>query len=158
MVFRLPPKMPTTAYQSYRIVSPQATHFRVARCDDPAVDCAPHREGWTSRVDEATMNGRRWAHLIRTQQLAKFIETRDGALTVFRFPAGQLCFRASKSLAAQFGLPEHVVRTGRPETFLVGPGHYLQPTGESRVHARASDWVEDFAGHLDKINTAIARG
>ena len=157
--FRLPPKMPVHAYRTFVIVSPRDQLVRTA-CEEAG--CKAWRTGWETVVDESTDLGRRQAEYIRTESGRTFTEHRSGGLvsvsaswrpatepavarlTVFRFEAGQRCFADHQT---------------RPERYLVRGGDWRgNPRGEMRRHARPDDWVEDMAGHLDGLQTAIERG
>jgi len=144
---RITPNMPVEAYKTYRIVSPQATHFRTATCAE--VDCAAYLNGWQSVIDESTPEGQERAYYIRRQSGRGFTEARNGALTVFTFEAGQPCFARS----------EHQVRLDRPELYLVADGDWRgNPTGRQRTHQNAADWVDDFGEHQLRLADQIERG
>ncbi len=119
------------AYQTYSITSPRDTTLRAA-CEQ--VDCVAWRHGWQSAIDEATELGRTQAAYIRTQSRRTFREQRTSeGLTVFVFEPGQRCFADHRT---------------RPEIYLVRDGDWREnPTGRSRQHQRAADWVEDFGEH-----------
>ncbi|MEU2510569.1 hypothetical protein [Streptomyces syringium] len=119
------------AYQTYSIAQPRDTLVRAA-CEQ--VGCAAWRHGWQSAVDEATELGAQQATYIRQRSGRTFREQRTGAgLTVFTFDSGQRCFA------------EH--RT-RPEIYAVRDGDWRgNPTGRTRLHTKAADWVEDFGEH-----------
>lgn len=142
--FRLEPAMPPGAYQTYRIVSPAATHWRAASCEE--VDCLDWRNGWRVRVEElspqllhtATNSGRRY----------QVLDVAEGEHWLV-FEAGQACFRAG----------EHKVPTGRPELYVVQGGDWRgNPTGMRRQHSKAEDWVDDFGTHQQKIADQIEKG
>jgi len=144
---RITPNMPVGAYKTYRIVSPQSTHFRPGTCAE--ADCEAYLNGWQSTIDEATVLGQQQAHYIRTQAGRGFTEHRtEAGLTVFTFEAGQKCFAGS-----------HQVRLGRPELYLVADGDWRgNPTGRQRTHQTAADWVEDFGEHQLRLADQIERG
>lgn len=144
---RIQPAMPVHAYKTYRILSPQSTHFRPATCAE--VGCLAHVNGWESTIDETTVLGQQQAHYIRKQSGRGFTEERlPGGLTRFSFAAGQTCFAGG-----------HQVRLDRPELYLVRGGDWRgNPTGEQRQHANAADWVEDFGEHQQRIADQIERG
>lgn len=141
------PNMPASAYKTYRIVSPIATHYRPATCAE--VGCEPYQRGWVTTIDEGTELGQRQAHFIRANR-GGFTETRtEGGLTEFRFEAGQRCF-ASDS---------HRVSLDRPELYLVQGGDWRgNPTGYRRQHANAADWVDDFGEHQQRLADLRERG
>ncbi|NED75279.1 hypothetical protein G3I51_23735 [Streptomyces sp. SID9944] len=141
-VNRFEPAMPVGAYQTYAIRSPQDTLI-VAACEQ--VGCPAWARGWESVIDESTELGQQQAAYIRQQAGRTFRELRraDG-MTVFRFDAHQRCFA------------EH--RT-RPEIYLVRDGDWRgNPTGRTRQHTRAQDWVEDFGEHQQRIADQQKKG
>lgn len=144
-VTRINPALPVQAYQTYQVIAPPSTHWRKATCEE--VECAAMASGWRSVIDEMTELGMRQAHYIRHVSRRRFREGRDAGLTVFDFEPGQTCFA------------DHQVRTARPETYLVRGGDWRgNPTGQVRRHARAEDWLEDFAEHQDRIADRLQRG
>lgn len=144
---RMTPNMPVEAYKTYRIVSPQSTHFRPATCAE--ADCGAFLNGWQSTIDEATVLGQQQAHYIRKQSGRGFTEERlPGGLTRFSFEAGQTCFAGG-----------HQVRLDRPELYLVADGDWRgNPTGMQRTHQSAADWVEDFGEHQLRLVDQMERG
>lgn len=138
---RVQPNLPANQYQTYSIWSP-TDRFVQAACHQ--VGCPAHLHGWETPVDEGTELGRRQATYIRSQSGRTFKESRtaDG-LTVFRFDAGQRCFQ------------EHQTR---PEVYTVKPGDWRGGFGETRRHASAADWVEDFGGHQQNLADLIEKG
>jgi hypothetical protein len=159
---RIQPVGPAEAYKTYQVASPLSTHFRPAACAE--VDCEQCREGWRTVIDERTDLGMRQAAYIRSEcrsvslELAgghhavngprRYIEAREGPMTVFTFPPGQECFAT------------HQVPLERPELYVVREGDWRgNPRGAApRQHARAADWLEDFAEHQDQLATAHQRG
>jgi len=141
---RIQPNMPPQAYKTYRIVSPQSTHFRPGTCAE--ADCGAYLAGWRSTIDEATVLGQQQAHYIRKQSGRAFTEERQpNGLTAFTFEAGQRCFG------------EHQIRLDRPEHYLVANGDWRQ-YGAQRQHTTAADWVEDFGEHQQRLADLIERG
>lgn len=146
--FRLTPAMPVTAYKTYRILSPQQTHFRPATCAE--VDCPAYLNGWTTTIDESAVQGQGQAHYIRRESGRRFMEERlPTGLTRFTFEAGQRCFGSDK----------HQVRLDRPELYLVRDGDWRgNPTGRKREHANAADWIEDFGEHQQRLADEMKKG
>lgn len=143
-VNRAAPRGPAQAYVTYRIISPSDREV-VTVCSQ--VGCLSWQHGWDTLVDETSDLGRRQAAWIRTGRTGRsYRELRgpDGQ-TVFRFDAHQRCFT------------EH--RT-RPELYVVQDGDWRgnPRRTQPRIHDRAEDWVEDFATHQDRLNTAQRRG
>jgi hypothetical protein len=144
-VFRLEPAMPAAAYKTYRIVAPVATHFRPATCAE--VNCPAYVKGWKVHVEElpphllhaAKTSGRRYREM----------HVAEGE-TYLVFEPGQSCFRSG----------EHRTRIDRPELFVVqGGDHRGTPRGtEARRHARAADWVDDFAEHQSRLSDEQQKG
>jgi hypothetical protein len=147
---RLAPVAPVHAYRTYQIVTPLATHFRPASCEE--VDCPDYLQGWVTKLDESTPEGQGHAAFIRRELRGRYSFTEDrepAGLTAFTFPPGQACFRQR----------QHRTRIDRPEHFLRRDGDWRgNPTGAVRRHTSAADWQEDFAEHQDRIATAIERG
>ncbi|MEC3994000.1 hypothetical protein VSR01_10765 [Actinacidiphila sp. DG2A-62] len=140
--FRIEPALPPAAFQTYAITRRRDTSVAAA-CEQ--VGCAAWLHGWESTVDEGTELGRQQAAYIRTQSRRTFREQRTAAgLTVFRFESGQRCFA------------EH--RTA-PEFYRVrGGDHRGNPSGFTRTHTRAADWVEDCGEHLQRVADDRKRG
>jgi hypothetical protein len=154
--------MPVQAMQTYQVTAPVATHYRPATCVE--VDCDAHRYGWVTKVDESTADGQFLAGILRgacrpvsapaVNGTRRYIESRDeSGMTLFEFPAGQLCFRMEASSEAP-----HIVPLDRPENYLVRGGDWRQHLGVSRVHVSADEWVEDFAENQNRVIQRIERG
>lgn len=145
-LFRIEPLMPVQAYKTYGMSMPLRTHWRPASCEE--ADCEAYRNGWQTIVPAASDH----AELIRSADFRRRYryteQPGEGPLAVFTFPPGQQCFKSS----------EHRVPVGRPAIWTVRGGDWRGATTEPRVHKRAEDWVEDFAGHQDRLATAIERG
>jgi len=144
---RIEPNMPVTAYKTYRIASPVSTHFRPATCAEAG--CGAYLNGWTSTIDETTVLGQQQAHYIRKQSGRGYREERlPSGLTQFTFDAGQRCFAN-----------DHQVRLDRPELYIVRGGDWRgNPTGESRQHQNAQDWIEDFGEHQQRLADEMRKG
>ncbi len=145
---RIDPKLPASAMKTYRILAPQATHFRPATCAE--MDCPAYVNGWSTTIDETSELGQKQAHYIRKQSGRRFTAARNPlGLTVFTFEAGQKCFRAG----------EHQTRLERPEIFVVRDGdHRGNPRGtETRRHT-ADTWVDDFAHHQQSLADKYEEG
>lgn len=150
-VFRPDLQMPMSAMKTYAVDAPLGTHWRRGTCAE--VDCGKFLNGWVTQVDVSTDLGMAQADYIRRHSGRAFVEEADGsagaALLVFRFEAGQQCFGAS----------EHRARIDRQEIFSVRGGDWRGTTGDrQRIHARAEDWIEDFAENQQSIIDAIGRG
>lgn len=145
--FRLPPKLPESAMQTFQVTAPKSTHTRKVSCEE--AECQQYARGWRMRIDLNTNLGQMQAHYIKHQSGLSYKVTsqRDGVVEL-EFRSGQPCFQ------------EHRVRNSLPEKYLVKGGDYRgnplrTPT---RVHKRPEFWVEEFAEHQDRLKTAIERG
>ncbi|MEV0382887.1 hypothetical protein [Nonomuraea sp. NPDC050643] len=146
-VNRIMPAMPAQAYKTYQIVQPLATHFRAATCEEVA--CGAHERGWRTLVDETVELGQRQAHYIRRLAGRRFVEERTAeGLTAFTFEPGQRCFQ------------QHQQPLEREPFYFVRGGDWRgNPTRVAPFkHRRGDDWVEDFAGHQDRLARQIERG
>lgn len=144
--FRVQPQGPAHAYQTFAIRRPQAPDAWVpASCED--IDCEAWRLGWVTRVpfgsdlSEAVISsGRKWLSAVP-----------DGLETVFTFPPGTPCFRASTH--------RQLRRPDIPDLFVVRGGDWRgNPTGERRVHTRPEDWAEHFHEATDQVAAEIEKG
>lgn len=140
--FRLPAAGPVQAYQTFSVRSRPDQAVRTV-CE--RVGCAAWRQGWDSTVDERTDLGAQQAAYIRHQSGRTFREMKTATgLTVFRFESGQRCFAEHKT---------------RPELYLVRDGDSRgNPTGRSRVHTRAEDWVEHMQEEFGRFTEDRRRG
>jgi hypothetical protein len=142
---RIAPKLPVQAVQTFQVVSPLATHWRAATCEEVA--CEQHANGWRVRVE-----GLSAADLHTARHCGRaFAEQRvaEGE-TWLVYPAGQPCFRAS----------QHRVPVGRPELYFVRDGDWRgNPRGTApRQHTRPEHWVEEFGEHQQRIADEIEKG
>ena len=138
------PLLPASAYKTYSIVAPLATHHRPATCAE--VDCPNYLNGWQVRVEglppellcDARAHGRH-----------REVRVAEGE-TWLVYEAGQPCFKAS----------EHRTRLDQPELFLVrGGDHRGNPRRTpTRRHTRPEHWVEDFAEHQQGLADVAERG
>jgi hypothetical protein len=145
---RIAPALPVGAMKTYEIRSPRATHWRKATCAEVA--CPPYLNGWRTILDETTELGQRLAHTVRKVAGRAYTEHHAAPnLTIFTFEAGQRCFAADS----------HQLPTGRPELYVVRGGDWRgNPRGDVRKHARAADWVDDFATHQQQLADRLAQG
>jgi hypothetical protein len=144
-LFRIEPAMGPESYKTFAVVSPISTHMRPATC--PEVGCDQYRNGWRVHVEALTPDllhaakaaGRRY----REEQLSE-------GQTYLVFEPGQPCFKAA----------QHRAPLGRPPLYVVKDGdHRGNPRGtKARVHARAADWVENFAEHQQGLADEIKKG
>lgn len=145
-MFRIQPQMPVGAYKTYTVTSPLSTHSRAGTCEE--ADCVNHATGWRTAVDESTDLGQQQARYVRSDSGRACTEYRDETgLTVFEFQPGQQCFTA------------HRIPLEREPFYVVRGGDWRgNPTGERRQHARADDWVDDFATHQDRLADRLGQG
>lgn len=141
--FRIEPKMPVGAYQTYQSVRPRATHSRPATCRD--VDCQASLKGWRTKVDVSSPLGRKQAEYIRLKSGRSFSIMEAGDLVTFTFPPGQRCFA------------EHRINIERPTLYVKQGGDWRARTSEP-VRMRDVDWIDDFANHQSGIADRIERG
>lgn len=140
---RIAPAGRVEAYKTYQIVAPRSTHWRPATCAE--VECAGHTRGWVTIVPADGAQ----AVYIRTQSGRKFTENTADGMATFAFPAGQSCFRSR----------DHMVPLEREPLYIVRGGDWRgNPFGDRRQHARAADWVEDFAEHQSALADQIEEG
>lgn len=135
--------LPATAFKTYQIAAPVASHFRPASCEEAG--CLNYHNGWITKVplgsdleDLVKQSGRHWT-----------LRDQVGAEVAYHFPAGTTCFNVST----------HKVPLERPALFVVRDGdHRGNPSGRVYRHTRPADWVEDFAEHQDGVATARNQG
>lgn len=142
---RIVPKLPAHLVKTFQVVSPPATHWRPATCEE--VECEQYRHGWRVRVEgltEADVHTATHCGRVFTVQHVAEGET----WLVFR--AGQPCFRAS----------QHKVRVDRPELYFVRDGDWRgNPRGtRPRQHTRPDHWVEEFGEHQQNLADEIEKG
>ena len=135
---RIPPVGRPQDYKTYSLLAPLESHWRTATCSE--IECAVSVSGWQTTVDEATDLGQRQAGYIRNQAGRHYTEIRNNGLSVFVFPAGEECFTT------------HKVKAEREPFYMVRRGDYRDfDSSTSLMHDTASDWVEDFAEHQDRL-------
>lgn len=144
--FRIQPKLPVQAYQTYELAAPLRTHWRKATCEEAG--CGAYLNGWRTTVDETTDLGQGQAAYIRTHSGRAFTEARDETgRTVFEFAAGQRCFNSD----------QHRVPLEREPVYSVRQGDWRANLGDRRI-LRADQWVDDFATHQNNLADKIQRG
>jgi hypothetical protein len=146
---RVRPALAVQHMKTYAISQPMQSHFRKASCAE--VECDGYTHGWMTRVPA----GSEMAQYILSKQHGRHFTETTGHSNLaageqeFLFPPGQSCFRAS----------EHRIFLDRPAFFVVRDGDWRgNPTGRTRQHTRAEDWVDDFRTHQDRIAQAHQRG
>lgn len=143
---RVQTALPPRAMKTYQVVAPQETHFRPATCAE--VECPHHLYGWRTIVDSATELGQRQIQYIKNESGRRFTSFHvESGLVTFTFEAGQECF------------VQHRIRLDNEALYFVRGGDWRgNPLGETKQHANADDWVDDFANHQQVIADRIKRG
>lgn len=140
----LQPVGPASAYQTYALRAPLSTHFRKATCRE--VNCPAYLNGWRTIVGTGSVQ----AQYIRAKSERVFTEhPQDGGMVEFRFPPGQMCFRAAEHRAPLHREPLYIVRDG---------DHRGNPTGRRRQHRNGADWVDDFGEHQQRLTDQREKG
>lgn len=159
---RKPPKMPTGAYKTFRIVTPVSTHFRPATCEE--CNCKAYNEGWTYRKADlerenllyiVTHAGKRYREMslpvgdIR-DVTGQFIKEAERPVEVHLvFEPGQKCFQERT----------HRVPLSRPEFYFAGRGDWRSfSLRKAQQFTRPADWVDSCATQLDWIRSEIEKG
>lgn len=140
-------------YETFTIASPLSTHFRPGTCAEAG--CPKHLHGWRTVVDERTDLGMVQAAYIRAEcrttlapsapGIRRYVESREGDLTVFTFPAGQTCFPPSD------GTPAHMIPLDRPQFFLVRGGDWRAQTSPIRRHSGPDPWADELHTTTDLV-------
>jgi hypothetical protein len=142
---RIVPAAPPSAFKTYRVVAPLATHWHTVTCQDAG--CEHYQHGWESHIDERTDLGQRQAHYIRRESGRRFTEAKNElGLTVFTFEAGQKCFA------------QHQARNMRPEHYIERGGDWRRAVGPAREHTSPDFWVESFQENQDRLQAIVDRG
>lgn len=136
------PSLPSQHFKTYEIIAPLQTHFRKATCAE--VECPGYVNGWVTRVpagSQAEQYIRSGSSGRRFHESTGYSELAEG-VAEFMFPPGQQCFASDKHRVPLEREPFYIARGGDARG---------NPLRERRVHTRAADWQEDFAGHLDRV-------
>lgn len=142
---RLPPKMPTTAYRTYRAISPLSTHFRLATCQE--IQCPAYTNGWTYLKTDLEREHLLYAVTHAGKRYREMSLTESGEIYLV-FEPGQRCFQADS----------HRMPLDRPEFYYTGRGDFRSFSIRKAQQLRAEDWVDHFANHVDKLNTKQQEG
>jgi hypothetical protein len=151
MVFRIEPKLPVQAMQTYGLSAPQATHYRRASCRE--VDCPNYVNGWMSGFDVTDPDQAYAAKMLRLHSGRLFtVQELAGASgriekVVFTFGPGQECF-----------LKHSVPLEREPVYYLRGGDWRGNPTGRKTVFSSSTPFVDDFGEHQERIKTLVERG
>lgn len=137
------PRMPVTAYRTYAVQTPRATHTRPATCEE--YGCLARQHGWTTQIDVSTDLGRRQAGYIERGSGRRYSRTDAGTIMTYQFPAGQDCFAS------------HRVQS-KPSLYVIRDGdHRGNPTGR-RATVPERSWLDDFGEHQEKLAAEQGRG
>lgn len=146
MLFRLQPAGPPSAYRTYALKAPRATHFRQATCEE--FNCQANAYGWSTTIDLSTELGQEQGRYIKFKSGRHFtVEELPGSLVRLTFPPGQQCFE------------RHEVPLERDPILLVKDGDWRgNPTGYKFTHTNVDDWVDDFANNQIAVVERNERG
>jgi hypothetical protein len=150
---------------TYAVKAPVGSHRRTATCAE--VECADQRDGWVTFLDvsipahakamrDLRMGTREMAGLRYRELSAVPGPDGQGEIAIVHprkalyFPPGQECLRGRAG--------QHTVPLEREPILLVRGGDHRADLGLIRRHVTRDDWVEDFAGHQDKLAQAAERG
>lgn len=135
-VNRIQPVLPVQSMKTYAVLSTKQP--KPESCAD--AKCELYNSGWITVVDVATDLGRRQADYIRGQSGRTFTEDVDGTMVQFLFGRGQSCFAG------------HVKSDDTPDVYLVRDGDWRgNPRRQQRIHDTPEHWLEDFAGHQERL-------
>ncbi len=141
------PLMGPMAYKTYTL----RPRFRKATCAE--VECEQWLNGWTFSVAMLAADPQ-LDRIARNSGRHYRVQVHEGQEYLV-FPPGQPCFAAGNhKIQLEEETPLLFVGRGDPRTF--DPRTNLPR--DARQHSRCEDWVDDFANHQDKLNTAIERG
>jgi hypothetical protein len=148
------PKMATQCYKTFALKSPINTHYRRATCAE--IECEAYVSGWYLLKDNlpedmfyiATHSGRRYQE-IYVDEGGSLLDTVVPQGMYLVFYAGQECFAAAS----------HVISLDRPEFYYIGRGDWRSfNVRNAQQYNKPGVWLDQFATHLDSINTEINRG
>jgi hypothetical protein len=142
-LFRPEPKMAPSAYKTYAVRVPPASHTRAVTCE--AVECEAWRSGWKTALDISMPAHYEAARWIENHSRRAFTWEKGGSIITFTFAAGQQCFTAHR---------EQV----RPGVYTVRDGDFRgNPTGRRNVLSERA-WVDDFGEHQQGLADQQKRG
>jgi len=130
------PRLGPEYFRTYAILRPRATHFRKASCAE--VNCPNRERGWKTVVDVSTTLGQGQANYVRLKSGLSFTVSQAGDIVTFVFYPGQNCFS------------EHMVPLDREPNFRKLDGDWRGYRSEPVV-MRASDWLDDFGTHQERL-------
>lgn len=131
------------AYRTYRMHSPDETHYRKATCAE--VKCNEFINGWSLQVEHLNEHDLYLAtHAGKRYRKAHF----GPGLNFLIFESGQSCFLAHT----------HKIKLDRPEWFFTGRGDHTVFSQRDARQLSGKDWVDHMLNHMDKIITKKNRG
>ncbi len=140
-----------TAYNTYELLQPIATHRRPATCAE--VNCMQYLNGWATTVADGsadeTIIRDACAGAVDGRRRKALPIKQEGGFTQYVFEAGQPCFRAGT----------HTTLNDREALGIRRDGNRLG-VGRADVfrHANLDEWVEDFGEHQDKLSDEARKG
>lgn len=147
--YRVQPKMPVQAYQTFGLKQPLATHWRRATCEE--VGCKKYLKGWKTTFVPGTPKGEQIRHTIKTSPIKrKYTVLRLADRIEVVFEPGQQCFLQDHPTTA------HKTTVGRPQIHVVRRGDWRQ--GWDGRTVSPSEWLDRFVTNQDKLSTLIQRG
>lgn len=149
--FRLPPRLPVTAVQTYQVSSPLSSHWRPATCEE--VDCPQWRSGWRIRTDDLTPQQLQAARDPKRKFTALDVSATEHWLV---FEPGQPCFLVWPGTGPL--LDRHHRVQVRPELYVIRDGDWRgNPTGRRHVLG-AQAWLDDFGEHQETLADRLKEG
>jgi hypothetical protein len=138
---RLMPQAPPSAYETFSVHRPLATHWRPATCAEVA--CPDYLNGWKARVEQLTEKGLYAA----THCGRKFdrVAVAPGE-TWLVYDAGQPCFHAK----------QHCKPLERPELFVVRAGDWRDPGNPFKISPES--WLDSFGENQEQLHDRQVRG
>ena len=138
---RIVPQGRPSAYETFSIHRPLATHWRKATCKE--VDCPQYLNGWRVRVELLTPKGVHDA----THCGRKFdrVGVAPGE-TWLIYEAGQPCFQAA----------HHQKQIERPELYVVRGGDWRALGDPHKVSS--TSWLDSFGENQEALRDAAERG
>lgn len=148
-----PALVPLHLKKGYVLLAPLATHWRPATCEE--VRCRAFTDGFEIVLPDSPGRVERIAYLRADRSRVSTEWRRPDGAVVFRFPPG------TRPFAGATEHENHRVRIDRPEICAV-KDRLTDPASQWVVHdgpnGGADNWVDDFAGHQDKLFTAAQKG
>lgn len=138
---RLVPRGRPSAYQTFSVHRPLATHWRKATCEE--VHCPDFERGWRLRVE--ILDAAQLYDVEHCGRSYQRVQAAEGE-TWLVFKAGQPCFRAST----------HRIQVERDALFVLRGGDWRQ-LGDP-VKLSPTSWVDAFGENQDKLRDEVEKG